>query len=299
MTDAIVLGERHATPTRSRGTIARALRHTGLVIGTAILLAIVLGAIFAPVLSPYDPYEQDLLKRMEPPVFLEGGTWEHPLGTDKFGRDYLSRLLYGARISLFVGIAAALISGIIGTTLGVAAGYFGGWVDRAITFFVTGRLALPVILVTLAVVALFGASLMVVVTVLGLVLWDRYALVMRATTQQIRNADFVTAAKLQGCTPLQVIMLEVMPNAANNLIVVATLEIAHAISLEAALSFLGLGVPPPAPSWGLMVAEGKEFMLFEPWLITLPGILLFLLVLSFNLVGDGLRDTTAPEGRNL
>ena len=299
MTDAIALGETPAASARPRGTIARALRHTGLVIGTVILLAIVLGAIFAPVLSPYDPYEQDLLKRMEPPVFLEGGTWEHPLGTDKFGRDYLSRLLYGARISLFVGIAAALISGVIGTTLGVAAGYFGGWVDRAITFFVTGRLALPVILVTLAVVALFGASLMVVVTVLGLVLWDRYALVMRATTQQIRNADFVTAAKLQGCTPLQVIMLEVMPNAANNLIVVATLEIAHAISLEAALSFLGLGVPPPAPSWGLMVAEGKEFMLFEPWLITLPGILLFLLVLSFNLVGDGLRDTTAPEGRNL
>jgi peptide/nickel transport system permease protein len=278
--------------------LPRAVRHSGLVIGTIILVLILFGAIFAPLLTPYNPYEQDLLNRMTPPAFMEGGAWDHPLGTDKFGRDYLARLLYGARISLFVGIAAALISGVIGTTLGVMAGYFGGWVDRVITFFITARLALPVILVTLAVVALFGASLTVVVTILGLVLWDRYALVMRATTQQIRSADFVTAAKLQGCTPWQVIRLEIMPNTMNNLIVVATLEIAHAISLEAALSFLGLGVPPPAPSWGLMVSEGKEFMLFDPWLITLPGILLFLLVLAFNLVGDGLRDTTAPEARN-
>jgi peptide/nickel transport system permease protein len=281
-----------------RSRLPRALRHSGLVIGSTILVLIAFGAIFAPMLTPYDPYEQDLLNRMSPPIFMEGGTWEHPLGTDKFGRDYLARLLYGARISLFVGIAAALISGIIGTALGITAGYFGGWVDRIITFVVTARLALPVILVTLAVVALFGASLFVVVTILGLVLWDRYALVMRATTQQIRSADFITAAMLQGCTPWQIIRLEVIPNTMNNLIVVATLEIAHAISLEAALSFLGLGVPPPAPSWGLMVAEGKEFLLFEPWLITLPGVLLFLLVLAFNLVGDGLRDATAPEARN-
>lgn len=276
----------------------RLLRHFGFMVGATILLLVTSGAVLAPLLAPFDPYEQDLINRMVPPAFMEGGSMEHPLGTDKFGRDYLSRLLYGAQISLFVGIVSAAIAGVIGTAFGVAAGYFGGWTDRVINFMITGRLALPVILVSLTVVALFGASLFVVVAVLGLVLWDRYALVMRATTQQIRGADFVTAAKLQGCSPLQVIFREIMPNVANNLIVVTTLEIAQAIALEAALSFLGLGVPPPAPSWGLMVAEGKEFILFDSWLITIPGVLLFLLVLAFNLVGDGLRDAFAPEARN-
>jgi len=296
MTDSSLAGPFAAAPLRRQSRIARMLRHAGLSVGVFLLAVIVFASVFAPLLTPYDPYEQDLLRGMLPPVFL-GGTFEHPLGTDKFGRDYLSRLLYGGRISLFVGVAAALISGIIGTVLGIAAGYFGGWVDRIITFFITARLALPVILVSLAVVALFGASMTVVVLVLGLVLWDRYALVMRATTQQIRNADFVTAAQLQGCTPLQVIRLEIMPNAINNLLVVATLEVAHAVALEAALSFLGLGVPPPQPSWGLMVTEGKEFMLFDPWLITLPGIMLFLLILAFNMIGDGLRNVMSAESR--
>jgi peptide/nickel transport system permease protein len=286
------------TAPQSNTKRARLLRHFGFVAGATILLLVVLGSVFAPLLSPYDPYEQDLLDRMTPPAFMDGGSMAHPLGTDKFGRDYLSRLLYGGRLSLFVGVVAAAIAGLIGTVLGVAAGYFGGWTDRVINFLITGRLALPVILVSLTVVALFGASLFVVVTVLGLVLWDRFALVLRATTQQIRNSDFVTAAKLQGGSPLQVILREIMPNVVNNLIVVTTLEIAHAISLEAALSFLGLGVPPPVPSWGLMVAEGKEFILFDSWLITIPGVLLFLLVLSFNLVGDSLRDVFAPEARN-
>ena len=273
-------------------------RHTGIAIGGTILAIIAVAALLAPFIAPYDPYEQDLLRRMAPPVFMEGGSWAHPLGTDKFGRDYLSRLLYGARISLLVGIAVALIAGIIGSVLGIIAGYFGGWPDRVISFLIMGRLALPVILVVLAVVALFGASLTVVILVLGLVLWDRYALVMRATTQQIRSADYITAARVQGCSPRQIILWEVAPNLANNLVVVATLEIAHAIALEAALSFLGLGVPPPLPSWGLMVAEGKEFILFEPWLITIPGIALFLLVLGFNMLGDGLRDVIGPEGRS-
>jgi peptide/nickel transport system permease protein len=147
-------------------------------------------------------------------------------------------------------------------------------------------------------VALFGSSLTVVVSVLGLLLWDRYALVMRATTQQIRDADFVMAARVQGATVRQIIFQEILPNAASNLVVVATLEIAQAIVLEAALSFLGLGVPAPLPSWGLMLAEGKSFILFDPWLITLPGVLLFSLVLAINLVGDGVRDVTAPASRN-
>lgn len=288
--------EQSALPAPRR--LPRWLRHSGLVAGGAILAAVLLMALLAPVLAPHDPYEQNLLARIQPPVWYAGGSWDHPLGTDHLGRDYLSRLLYGARISIFIGLAVAFVSGLIGTTLGVAAGYFGGRVDLVISFLITARLALPVILVALAIVALFGSSLTVVVCVLGLLLWDRFALVMRATTQQLRDADFVLAARVQGASNLQILLQEILPNIATNLTVVATLEIAQAIVLEAALSFLGLGVPPPLPSWGLMLAEGKSFILFDPWLITLPGLLLFALVLAINLVGDGLRDVTAPDSRN-
>ena len=276
----------------------RWVRHPGLLLGGAVLLLIIAMAIFAPVLTSHSPYDQDLLSRTSPPFWMDDSTPEHWLGTDQLGRDYLARLLYGARISLLIGIVAALISGVIGTTLGVLAGYFGGRVDVVISFIITARLAMPVILVSLAVVATIGSSLTVVVSVLGLLIWDRYALVMRATTQQIRNADYVTAAQVQGCTVWQVLRYEVLPNLANNLVVVATLEIGQAIVLEAALSFLGLGVPAPLPSWGLMIAEGKSYILFDPWLITIPGVFLFLLILGINLLGDGLRDVMAPEGRN-
>jgi peptide/nickel transport system permease protein len=167
-----------------------------------------------------------------------------------------------------------------------------------VTFLITVRLSMPVVLVALAVVAIVGGSLQVVIAVLGLLLWDRFAVVMRSSTLQIRSMDYITAARAVGCSTTRILMTEIMPNVVNNLIVIATLEIAHAIILEAALSFLGLGVQPPLPSWGLMVSEGKDMMLFEPWLITIPGVALFALVLSINLLGDGMRDVTAPENRN-
>ena len=272
--------------------------HQGMIIGSVIVVSIILIALLAPLLAPHDPYQQDLLKRLIPPVWDSRGSWEHILGTDHLGRDYLSRLIYGARISLLIGIGAALISGIIGTIMGVMAGYFGGRVDMIVTFMITVRLSMPVVLVALAVVAIVGGSLQVVITVLGLLLWDRFAVVMRSSTLQIRSMDYVAAAQAVGCSTSRVLMTEVMPNVVNNLIVITTIEIAHAIILEAALSFLGLGVQPPLPSWGLMVSEGKDMMLFEPWLITIPGVALFLLVLAINLMGDGVRDITAPENRN-
>ena len=276
----------------------RILGHRGVLLGFSVISISLIMAIFAPILAPHDPYFQDLLNRIQPPVWRSEGDWEHILGTDHLGRDYLSRLIYGAQISLTIGIGAALISGIIGTILGVCAGYFGGRVDMVVTFMITVRLSMPVVLVALAVVAIVGGSLQVVIFVLGLLLWDRYAVVMRSSTLQIRSMDYVTAAQAAGSSVSRIIFSEMMPNVVNNLIVVATLEIAHAIILEAALSFLGLGVQPPLPSWGLMVSEGKDMMLFEAWLITIPGIALFLLVLSINLLGDGIRDITAPENRN-
>jgi len=275
----------------------RALGHKGLIFGLIVVGLLVVIAILAPVLAPHDPYEQSLMNRMVPPVFL-GGTWEHPLGTDHLGRDYLSRLIYGARVSLLIGAVAALISGVIGTAMGVAAGYFGGKVDAVVTFLINVRLAMPVVLVALAVVAILGGSLTVVVCVLGLLLWDRFAVVMRASTLQVSRRDYVAAAQVIGASTPRILLTEIMPNIFNNLIVVITLEMAHAILLEAALSFLGLGVQPPTPSWGLMVSEGKNMMLFEPWLVLIPGAVLFLLVLAINLMGDGLRDVTAPEGRS-
>ncbi len=278
----------------------RVFRHTGLLIGSGILLSIFFMAIFANVLAPLDPYDQDLSRKLIPPIWQDGAkvTWDHPLGTDQLGRDYLSRLLYGSRISLLIGFAAMFISGIIGTTLGVLAGYFGGRVDMVVNFIITTRLSMPVVLVALAVVSLVGSSLTVVIWVLGLLIWDRFAVVMRSATLQVRNLDFIAAAQALGCSTPRIILTEIMPNIVNSLIVVATLEMAHAVLLEAALSFLGLGVQPPEPSWGLMISEAKGMIFFDSWLIAIPGAALFALVLSINLLGDGVRDVTAPENRN-
>lgn len=278
----------------------RIFGNTGLIIGAAVLLTIVFVAVFASVISPGDPFDQVLSRKLIPPIWHDTpkATWDHPLGTDALGRDYLTRLFYGARISLFIGFSAMIISGMIGTTLGVLAGYFGGRVDMVVNFILTTRLSLPVVLVALAVVSLIGSSLTVVIWVLGLLIWDRFAVVMRSATQQIRNLEFVSAAQALGCSTPRIILSEIMPNIANHLIVVATLEMAHAILLEAALSFLGLGVQPPEPSWGLMVSEAKGLMFFDAWLITIPGAAIFALVLAINLLGDGIRDVTAPENRN-
>lgn len=275
----------------------RTLAHRGFIIGVVVLALILVAALFAPILAPHDPYHQDLSKRLINPIWHADGTWQHPLGTDTLGRDYLSRLIYGARISLLIGASAMLISGIIGTALGIAAGYFGGRVDMVVSFLITTRLSMPVVLVALAVVALVGGSLTVIIWVLGLLIWDRFAVVMRSSTQQLRDADYISAAQAIGCSTSRILLSELMPNILNNLIVVATLEFAHAILLEAALSFLGMGVQPPLPSWGLMISEAKDFMFFSPWMIVIPGAVLSLLVLSINLMGDGVRDITAPEGR--
>jgi peptide/nickel transport system permease protein len=285
-------------PSERARLLKRVHNHAGLLTGLTLLGIIVFVALFAPLLTVHDPYAQDLTKRLIPPFWHEKANPLHPLGTDNLGRDYLSRLFYGARISLLIGVAVMILSGSIGTVLGLVAGYFGGRIDMAITFIITARLALPVVLVALAVVAFVGGSLIVVILVLGLLKWDRFAVVMRAATQQVRAQDYVTAAQAAGASTARIIFREILPNVAPQLIVVATVEAASAILLEAALSFLGLGVQPPLPSWGLMIAEAKAYMFFSFWLIAIPGFGLAFLVLSINLVGDGLRDVLSPEGRS-
>jgi len=287
-------------PTRGAMMRRRVLGHYGLMFGAFVLLVIIGMALFANVISPHDAYDQQLGRKLIPPIWHDSpkATWNHPLGTDHLGRDYLSRLYHGAQVSLMIGFSAMIISGLIGTVLGVMAGYFGGRVDMVVNFLITTRLSMPVILVALAVVSIIGSSLTVVIWVLGLLIWDRFAVVMRSATQQVRSLEFVTAAEALGCSHLRILLTEIAPNVMNHLIVVATLEMAHAILLEAALSFLGLGVQPPTPSWGLMISEAKGLMYFDPWLIAIPGVALFMLVLSINLVGDGLRDVTAPENRS-
>lgn len=290
--------ERALAPAPGTVRLRRMLGHRGFVIAGAVLLVIVALAIAAPLVAPYDPYAQDLTRRLVPPVFMEGGSWANPLGTDALGRDYLSRVIYGARVSLLIGVLTALMSGVIGAALGVTAGYFGGRVDTLICYILAVRLSMPVVLIALAVVSLVGGSLTAVIMVMGLLLWDRYAVVMRSATQQVRSLDYVAAAAAVGASTPRIVLTEVLPNVLNSLIVVATFEVAHAILLEAALSFLGLGVQPPLPSWGLMIAEGRQHLLFEPWVIVIPGIALSVLVLAVNMVGDGIRDIAAPENRN-
>jgi peptide/nickel transport system permease protein len=297
MSDSALSLEIAVEPSAEARLRQRVFGTKSLVIGAAILVAAVLIAVFAPLLAPHDPYAQDLTRRLIPPVWYEKGTWVHPLGTDNLGRDYLSRALYGARISLVIGLSVMLISGLIGTALGVTAGYFGGKIDLAVTFLITTRLAMPVILVALAVVALLGGSLLVVILTLGLLKWDRFAVVMRSATQQTRALDYVAAAEAAGASTARIVLGEVLPNVAPHLIVVATVEAASAILLEAALSFLGLGVQPPLPSWGLMISEAKAYMFFSFWLIAIPGTALAFLVFAINLTGDGLRDALSPEGR--
>ena len=292
-----IISETVREPGPWRLLAGRMLGHKGVVIGGAILILVILAALFAPLLAQHGPFQQSLADRLQPPFWIKGGSADYILGTDHLGRDYFSRLLYGARVSLLIGFTTALISGTIGTFLGIIAGYFGGRTDSVVMFLVTIKLSIPTILVALAIVQLVGGSLQTVILVLGFLLWHQFAVVTRATTMQIRGMDFITAAETVGCSTPRLLATEVLPNVLNQVIVVLTLTMASAILIEAALSFLGVGVQPPTPSWGIMIAEGKQHLFFKPWLVMIPGVALLLVVLAINLLGDGLRDVTAPEKR--
>lgn len=276
----------------------RARNHPGLIIGVGFILFFCIFGLFAPWLAPHDPYDQNLTNRLADPVWGAKGSWEHIFGTDALGRDVLSRLMYGARLSLLISFTAAAIACVIGVGLGIAGGYFGGRVDSVVVYLINVKLALPVILVALSIAAITGGSILILILVLGFLTWDRYAVVVRSLTQQMREQEFILASLAAGASHARIIFRDVLPNLVNQIIVVISLDMAIVILIEAALSFLGLGVRAPTPSWGLMVSEARAVMFFKPHLIMIPGIAIFLLVMAINMAGDGVRDVTAPEGRS-
>ncbi len=265
-----------------------------------LLIFLVIPAIFADWVAPYDPVDGGSLKeRLLAPVGFEGGTWAHPLGTDRLGRDMLSRIIHGARISLAVSLVSIFVGGLVGTTLGLLAGYFGGWWDHIIMRMVDVKLSLQSILIALVLVAIFGPSFGTVILVVALLLWTRYARLVRGETLALKSKDFVLRAKVSGCSTFRIITRHIFPNVVNTIIVLATLEIGQVILLESTLSFLGAGIPRPNPAWGLMVADGRGLIVTNWWVFFFPTMAIVLTVLSMNLLGDWLRDRLDPKQRNV
>ncbi len=278
--------------------IFRKMWHLRLgVFGLVLMAGLVIMALFAPWVATHDPLEQDILERLTPPAFMEGGSFEHLLGTDQLGRDVYSRIVHGARISLTVGVSAVFVSMIIGVILGLFAGYFGGWIDAVVDFSVNAMLAFPFILLAMTLVIVLGASMQNIILALGISNWPIFARVARIETRKLRDQEFVVAARAQGLSHYRIIFKHVLNNLAAAVLVIATVEVARSIIRETFLSFLGLGIQPPTPSWGLMLAEGRDYILTVWWLSTLPGIAIFLSCLGINLVGDALRDLLDPRMR--
>jgi peptide/nickel transport system permease protein len=266
---------------------------------TILLVFLVIPAVFAPWVAPHDPLQGQLSQRLLPPAWEERGSMEHLLGTDKLGRDLLSRTIYGARVSLMVSLIAIFVGGIIGTVLGLMSGYFGGRTDAVIMRLVDISLALPTILLALVLVAAVGPSFGTVITVLVVLLWARYARLVRGETLSIKELDFIARARVAGASHTRIMAKYLFPNVVNSLVVLATLQVGYVILLESALSFLGAGLPRPTPAWGVMVADGRELIVAAWWVSMFPGIAIMLTVLSLNLLGDWLRDHLDPKLRNL
>ncbi|MGQ9427378.1 ABC transporter permease [Gilvimarinus sp. F26214L] len=264
----------------------------------AALWALLIGvAIFAPLLSPQDPTQGVLVERLMPPVWAEGGSADHLLGTDRLGRDVLSRLIYGARISLTVCALAILFSGMVGSTLGIIAGYYGGWTDTVLMRLVDLALSFPIILLALLFGVLYGPGFANVILVISLVLWSQYARMARAETLRLKDREFVDLARSAGCSTVTIMTRHLVPNIAGSLIVLATLQVGTVIILESSLSFLGVGVPPPTPAWGSMVAEGRSYLFSAAWLAMVPGVAIVLTVMSVNVLGDSLAEHLNPKLR--
>ena len=295
--DLAVLPERAGAVRPASIFLRRAWRLKAAVAGFVIVAGVSGVSVFAPAVAPHDPYEQEVASRLLPPVWQAGGSTTYLLGTDPVGRDILSRIIFGSRVSLAAGVLATLMAGTIGLFLGLAAGYFGGRVDRAISGAVDIMLAFPFLLLALAAIAILGPSFRNMIIVLGITGWPVYTRVVRAETLRLRELEFVVAARgLGGRTP-RVVARHVLPNVLNSIIVISSLEVARNILSESFLSFLGLGVQPPTPSWGGMLGEGRVYVFARWWLATFPGLAIFVTTLGINLAGDGLRDFLDPRSK--
>jgi peptide/nickel transport system permease protein len=270
------------------------------VIACSILGGLLFVAIFANVLAPHDPEVGALGERFRPPVWQQGGSEKFILGSDHLGRDVLSRLIFGARVSVVVGFTAVIVAGVLGTGLGILSGYLGGWVDQVIMRLTDSWLALPALTFAIFLAAVVGPSEMNIVIILGLVYWTRYARVIRGEVLSLKERDFVRLAIVAGCSKRTIMKRHILPNVLNSAIVLGTLMLGVVVVTEAALSFLGVGVPPPKPAWGLMLADGKKGLMAGYWWLTvLPGCCIMLMVLSANLLGDWLRVKLDPQLRQL
>jgi peptide/nickel transport system permease protein len=264
-----------------------------------LMIVLVIPAIFAELIAPYDPVENSLRNRLLPPFWMEGGGFDHILGTDKVGRDILSRLIYGSRVSVIIAGISIVVGGLIGTSLGIIGGYFGGWVDSLIMRAVDISLSIPIILLGLVLVAALGPSKSTVIIVVVTLLWSRYARLARGETLAVRTQDYIARARVSGASHTRIMIHHVFPNIFNSIVVLATLQVGFVIILEATLSFLGAGIPRPIPAWGLMVADGRELVVAAWWLAFFPGFAIMLVVLSMNLLGDWLRDKFDPKQRQI
>jgi peptide/nickel transport system permease protein len=264
-----------------------------------ILAALVFTAIFAAYLAPQSPTAGDISAKLIPPMWIERGNWEHPLGTDRFGRDVLSRVIYGSRISLVVSLIAIGVAGTFGTALGLISGYRGGLTDVLLMRLTDIALSLPIILIAVVMVAVTEPSFRNVVIVIALLLWPRFARQIRGETLAVKEQDFVALAVVAGRSSAWIISRHIFPNVVPTLLVVATLQVGYVILLEGTLSFLGVGVPPPSPAWGLMIADGRGFLATAWWISLFPGLAMLLTVLAVNLMGDWLRDHLDPKLRQL
>lgn len=264
-------------------------------IGATLVVGMCLLAIFANLVAPHDPYAQNLMLRLRPPVWADRGSWVYPLGTDNYGRDLLSRLIHGSRLSIVVGMLAMMVALTFGTMLGLVAGYLGGRVEQAIMRFADGYQAIPEILLAIVVVAVFGGGVTVLILVLGFAGWETYTRVVFNLTRSLRERPFVEAAVASGAGGRYIMWRHILPQMSPVLTVIATLQVGQLILQETALSFLGLGLPPPTATWGNILAEGRDRLLVAPWIANLAGCAIVLLVLGVNLLGNGMRETLDPR----
>lgn len=278
--------------------LAKARRLPLIPIGILLSL-LVMPAVFAETIAPYDPLEGRLSERLVPPFWMQGGSVDHLLGTDKQGRDIVTRIIYGARISLAVSLCAIAIAGTIGTSLGLMAAYFGKWTDAVIMRVVDTFLSMPLILMALVTVAVFGPGFLTVIGVVAALLWIGYTRQVRGEALSIKQLDFVARAKVAGASHVRIMFRHILPNVVNTIIVLATLEVGSVILLESTLSFLGAGIPRPHPSWGVMVADGRDHIIAAWWIAFFPGLAIMTVVLSANMLGDWLRDHLDPKLRQV